>query len=124
MRFEEALVGLKAGKRAFFGEMEPFDLDSIPNLTGGDYTRDDWQVVNEPLSDEALVAKWTREAEKQEAEAAKRETERMAKWEAEAAEARAKGAEEPLKPRNARSSIALTLRRCAQEFQTRQAVSA
>jgi hypothetical protein len=121
MKFEEALSAMKQGKKVSFGDLEPFDLDSIPNLTGGDYTRTDWKVSQgEPLTDEQLAAVLDQQAAVMEAEANKRELDRFAKWESEVQYAQAAGRALPPKPRQAKSSQALTYRRCAQAIRTRQ----
>lgn len=121
MKFEEALAAMKQGKKVSFGDLEPFDLDSIPNLTGGDYTRTDWKVSQgEPLTDEQLAAVMDQQAAAMEAEASKRELERFSKWESDCKTAQESGQEPPPKPRQAKSSQALTYRRCAQAIRTRQ----
>lgn len=121
MKFEAALAALKEGKKVYFGEMEPFDLDGMPNLTGGDFTREDWVVVEEILTDDELASRMIREAERHEAEATEREAARLKKYEEQlAANPAGEGQEGPPKPRAARSSIAQTLRRCAEAVRTRQ----
>lgn len=123
MRFEDAMVALRAGKRVYFGELPPFDLDGIPNLNPDDIaSRDDWKVYEQPMSDDELIAAWQKEADAHEAEAKEREDARMTAWEKAASEARASGQPEPEKPRAARSSIAQTLRRCAESLRVRQVV--
>lgn len=130
MKFEEAMIELRKGGKAYFGDVEPFDLDGMPNLTGGDMLREDWHVFESPLTDDELIARWDSEAEALEKEASDRELARLAEWETKVAELRAAnpGANGdlklPEKPRSARSSIAATLRRCSSALKARRVATA